>query len=85
MLKNIIQINHVRSLINGALTGIGVSFVPRCTVENELHLGVLCNVFPDGQLMDDYFCIYIKNEKRGILKKMQMIAFLLERCSGFEA
>jgi DNA-binding transcriptional LysR family regulator len=85
VLKNIVQINHVRGLINGALAGMGVSFVPRYTVENELREGRLCDVFPGGQLMDDHFCVYVKKDKRSVLKNKQMIDFLLERFSGFEA
>ena len=85
VLKKIVQINHVRGLINGALTGIGVSFVPRYTVEHELREGELCDVFPGGQLMDDHFCVYIKKEKRHFPKNRQLIDFLLERFSGFEA
>jgi DNA-binding transcriptional LysR family regulator len=84
VLKNIIQINHVRGLINGALAGMGVSFVPRYTVENELRESRLCDVFPGGQLMDDHFCMYVKREKREFPKNRLMIDFLLERFSGFD-
>lgn len=83
ILKHIVQINHVRGLINGALGGIGVSFVPRYTVEGELKKGLLCDVFPGGQLMDDHFCIYIKRDKMNLEKNQLLIRFLKERFSGF--
>jgi DNA-binding transcriptional LysR family regulator len=84
VLKNIVQINHVRGLINGALAGMGVSFVPRYTVENELRERRLCDVFVGGQLMDDNFCVYVKKDKREFPKNKLMIDFLLERFSGFD-
>lgn len=83
ILKQIVQINHVRGLINGALAGLGVSFVPRYTVENELRDGLLCDVFPGGQLMDDHFCIYVKRDRMALDKNRQLIAFLSERFTGF--
>ncbi len=83
ILKHIVQVNHVRGLINGALGGLGVSFVPRYTVENELAAGLLCDVFPGGQLMDDHFCIYIKRGKMDQEKNRQLMAFLKESFSGF--
>lgn len=83
VLKYIIRINHVRGLINGALAGIGVSFVQRYTVEAELRAGRLCDVFPGGQRMDDHFCIYIKRDKQEIEKNRQIVAFLQHHFSGF--
>jgi DNA-binding transcriptional LysR family regulator len=84
VLTHIIQINHVRGLINGALAGLGISFVPRYTVENELRDGRLCDVFPGGHLMDDHFCVYVKRDKREIDKNKRLIAFLQECFSGFD-
>jgi len=84
VLRNIIQINHVRGLINGALAGMGVSFVPRYTVENELREGRLCDVFPGRQMMDDNFCVYIKKGKMEFPKNRLMVDFLIESFAGFE-
>lgn len=84
VLKYIIQINHVRGLINGALAGLGVSFVPRYTVENELEDGRLVDVFPGGQLMDDYFCIYIKRSKLEIEKNKLLVSFLQANFTNFD-
>ncbi len=85
VLKRIVQINHVRGLINGALAGLGVSFVPRYTVEGELRDGRLRDVFPGSQLKADNFCLYVKKEKREFPKNRLMIDFLLERFAGFDA
>ena len=83
ILKQIVQINHIRGLINGALSGLGVSFVPRYTVESELKKGLLCDVFPGGQLMDDHFCIYIKRDRMHLEKNRLLMNFLKEKFSGF--
>jgi DNA-binding transcriptional LysR family regulator len=81
--NDIVQLSHVRALINGAIEGIGVGFVPRYTVDNELNQKILCDVFPENRSMDDHFCIYIKKERKKLKKNRIMIDFLCERFSGF--
>ena len=81
--NDIVQLSHVRALINGAIEGIGVSFVPRYTVDNELNQNILCDVFPETRSMDDHFCIYINKEKKELKKNRLMIDFLCECFSGF--
>jgi DNA-binding transcriptional LysR family regulator len=81
--NNIMRLNHVRALINGAIEGMGVSFVPRYTVDNELKQGILYDVFPENRSMDDHFRIYISKERRELKKNRLMIDFLCERFSGF--
>jgi DNA-binding transcriptional LysR family regulator len=83
-LKNIMQINHVRGLINGAISGVGVSFVPRYTVETELEEKVLIDIF-GGLAMDDRFCIYIKKERKEFEKNKLLINFLLKAFANFVA
>jgi DNA-binding transcriptional LysR family regulator len=83
--KDIIQINHVRGLINAAIEGIGVSFLPRYTVESELKQNLLVDLFPSESVMDDEFCIYLKKGKRGTEKNKAVIDFLIESFSGFSA
>lgn len=76
--RDIVRINHVRGLINGALEGLGISFVPHYTVENELKEKALLDVFPGASVLDDEFCIYIKPEKRRQKKNSQLIDYLRE-------
>ncbi len=74
--RQVTQINHVRGLINGALEGLGVSFVPRYAVIEELKSGTLMNPFPDVKPKTDIFCIYIKSEKLKIQKNRSMVEYL---------
>lgn len=76
-LKNVIQINHVRGLINAAIHGIGVSFVPRYTVNKELSENIVQNVFPEINPVADNFCIYIKKEKLALEKNKLLVDYLL--------
>jgi len=75
-LKNVMQITHVRGLINGAIHGLGVSFVPKCTVLNELKKNILMNPFPSIKPAADDFCIFIKRKKLKIEKNRMFIDYL---------
>lgn len=83
-LLNIMMINHVRGLINGAMSGIGVSFVPRYTVEAELEQGQLTDIF-GGLAMDDQFAVFIKKERLEFEKNRMVLDFLLKTFAGFAA
>ncbi|HNX97231.1 MAG TPA: LysR family transcriptional regulator [Candidatus Aminicenantes bacterium] len=85
VLTHIVQINHVRGLINGALAGIGVAFVPRYTVQGELREGLLIDLFPGAGWMDDQFCVYVKRDRRAAPGIGTVIDFLLATFTGFEA
>lgn len=74
--KKVTQITHIRGLINGALEGLGVSFVPRYTVIDELKKGRLIDPFPDVKPKADIFCIYIKSEKLNIKKNQLIVSYL---------
>lgn len=76
-LKQVIQINHIRGLINGAIQGLGVSFVPRYTVSKDLSKGLIQNVFPKITPVADDFCIYIKKEKLALEKNKLLVDYLL--------
>lgn len=72
----IIEINHVRGIINAALGNLGVGFVPRYSVLNELKKGTLVDLFPDMKLLDDHFYIYLKSEKYNLKSYRALINFL---------
>jgi len=74
--KNIMQINHVRGIINGAIEGLGIGFVPSYTVTSELNNNLLLNPFKNIQPEVDKFCIYVKNEKLKFPKNKILINYL---------
>lgn len=76
ILKNIVQINHVRGLINGAINGLGVGFVPKYTVITELKEKILIDPFPHLQPATDDFNIFIKPKKMNIGKNKILIDYL---------
>jgi DNA-binding transcriptional LysR family regulator len=86
--SHVIQINHVRGLINGAIQGLGISFVPKYTVLSELSEGILQEVFPEIQPQADHFCIYIKKDKLSKYKNKLLVDYLMTirpaEFSGFD-
>jgi DNA-binding transcriptional LysR family regulator len=77
-LKHVIQINHVRGIINGALSGLGVGFVPKYTVIRELEEKTLIDPFPHIRPEADHFNIFIKKTKISFKKNRQLINYLTQ-------
>ncbi len=75
-LKNVMQINHIRGLINGAVAGIGIGFVPRYTVITELENNILVDPFPHIKPAADEFHIYIKKERLAFQKNQLLVDYL---------
>lgn len=75
-LKNVIQINHIRGLINGSIAGLGIGFVPKYTVIRELKEKTLIDPFPHIKPAVDDFNIYIKKEKLEFTKNQLLIDYL---------
>ncbi len=73
---NVMEINHIRGIINAAISGIGVGFVPRYTVLNELEKGILVDPFPEISPWADLFSIYIKHDKMKLQKNRIFIDYL---------
>lgn len=74
--KNIMKINHIRGIINAAVSGIGIGFVPKYTVLNEFSLGILVNPLPYIRPKADIFSIYIKTEKLQLKKNRLFIDYI---------
>lgn len=70
------QINHIRGIINGAISGLGIGFVPRYTVMRELENNLLMDPFPHITPAADDFHIFIKKERREFEKNQQLITYL---------
>ncbi len=75
-LKTVVQINHVRGIINGAIAGLGIGFVPRYTVLRELKENILIDPFPGIKPNADHFQIFIKKEKLSFQKNKAFIDYL---------
>ncbi len=75
-LKNVVQINHVRGIINGAIAGLGIGFVPKYTVLRELEEKVLIDPFPRIKPGADHFNLFIKNEKLAFKKNKALVEYL---------
>jgi DNA-binding transcriptional LysR family regulator len=76
ILKNIMQINNVRGIVNGAINGLGVGFVPKYTVISELKEKILVDPFPCKQPATDDFNIFIKPKKKNIRRNKILIEYL---------
>ncbi len=74
--KHVVRINHVRGIINGAIHGLGVGFVPKYTVIRELNEKILVNPFPEIKPAADHFNIFIKTPKLKLEKNRALIDFL---------
>lgn len=75
--RKVVQISHVRGIVNAALDGQGVGFVPRYAVLQELADGRLRRLFPDLHLLEDRFSIVQKRARAGRLKNRIVTDFLL--------
>lgn len=77
-LKTVVQINHVRGIINAAILGLGVGFVPKYTVIRELKDRILIDPFPGIKPHADQFQLFIKNEKLAFEKNKAFIDYLTQ-------
>ncbi len=75
-LKTVVQINHVRGIINAAILGLGIGFVPEYTVIRELAENTLIDPFPRIKPPADQFQIFIKKEKLKFEKNKAFIDYL---------
>ncbi|MCF6247913.1 MAG: substrate-binding domain-containing protein [Desulfobacula sp.] len=74
--KHVIQINHIRGLINAAVAGLGIGFVPKYTVIKKLSQNILIDPFPSVKPAADNFSIFIKTQKLKFEKNQQLIKYL---------
>jgi DNA-binding transcriptional LysR family regulator len=75
-LKNVVRINHIRGIINGAIAGLGIGFVPKYTVLRELAEKILVDPFPKIKPGADHFHIFIKREKLTFKKNKALVDYL---------
>lgn len=76
--ESVIEIDHVRGVINAAVEGIGVALLPKYAIVTELRRRRLVNLFPEIQVKADQFSIYLKKKKAGLDASRRLIAYLTE-------
>ncbi|WP_320040027.1 substrate-binding domain-containing protein [uncultured Desulfobacter sp.] len=59
-LKQVIQIDHIRGIIEACMASIGVGFVPSYTVDKALSSKQLIALFPEIDVFKDQIGIYYK-------------------------
>ncbi len=81
--RRVVQVNHIRAIINAALDGQGVGFVPQYTVLQELADGRLRRLFPDLNLLEDRFSV-VQKRNRADRHKNRLITGYLEGLDASE-
>jgi len=64
----VIEINHIRGMINAAASSLGVLIVPSYSIQSELGRGILVPLFPSIRLLEDRFALYQKAAKANLFK-----------------
>jgi DNA-binding transcriptional LysR family regulator len=72
----IMELNHIRGIINAAMEGLGVGFVPRYCVLKEFKAGTLVNVFPRLKLLEDNFYVYQRSGRAGLERHRNLLLYL---------
>lgn len=75
-LNSVTELNHIRAIINAAIEGLGVGFVPRYCVLKELKARTLVNVFPRLKLLEDNFYVYQKAGRAGLERHRNLLDYL---------
>ncbi len=74
--KRIIEVNHIRAMINAAVEGLGILIVPQYAVLDELARGELVPLFPAIRPAEDRFAVYQKRAKAGLERHRLLTAYL---------
>jgi DNA-binding transcriptional LysR family regulator len=75
-LASVTELNHIRAIINAAIEGLGVGFVPRYCVLKELKAKTLADVFPRLKLLEDNFYVYQKAGRAGLERHRNLLNYL---------
>ncbi|OGS11536.1 MAG: hypothetical protein A2234_03085 [Elusimicrobia bacterium RIFOXYA2_FULL_58_8] len=75
-LLQVTELNHIRAIINAAIEGLGVGFVPKYCVLKELKARNLVEVFPHLKLLDDNFYVYQKAGRAGLERHRSLLSYL---------
>ncbi|MDD5307071.1 MAG: LysR family transcriptional regulator [Deltaproteobacteria bacterium] len=75
--RRVVAVNHIRGIINAAIDGLGVGFVPKYTVLGELGGKNLVELFGDLPLLEDTFRVYQKRSRAASEVNRLLTAHLL--------
>ncbi len=74
--ESVIEINHIRGIINAATEGLGVALLPKYAIVTELRRRRLVNLFPATSVREDQFSIYQRNRKASLDAHRRLVAYL---------
>jgi len=72
----VIEVNHLRAMINAAMAGLGALLAPTYSVLPELERGDLVPLLPDIRPKEDWFSIYQKKTKAGLHRNRLLTDYL---------
>jgi DNA-binding transcriptional LysR family regulator len=75
--RRVIEVNHVRGMINAAVAGMGVLLAPLYSVLEELRRGDLVGLMPDLRPVEDRFWIYQRRSRAGLARHRLLTEYLL--------
>ena len=61
--ESIVEIDHVRGIINAAIEAMGIALLPKYSIVMELRRRKLINLFPCISVREDEFSMYQKKKK----------------------
>jgi len=82
-LTRIIEVNHLRAMINAGVASLGALLAPTYSVLQELERGDLVALLPAIRPVEERFCIYQKKRK-AVLRKQRMLTEYLQTISPAE-
>jgi DNA-binding transcriptional LysR family regulator len=72
----VIEMDHIRGIINAAVEGIGIALLPKYSIIPELRRRTLVNLFPDISVREDQFSIYQKKKKACLNANRRFVEYL---------
>jgi DNA-binding transcriptional LysR family regulator len=72
----IIEVNHIRAMINAAVAGLGALLVPTYSVLEEMARGDLVPLLPSIRPVEGRFYIYQKKSKASLQKHRKLTEYL---------
>ncbi|MDR3672769.1 MAG: LysR family transcriptional regulator [Holophaga sp.] len=72
----IIQVNHIRAMVNAAIAGLGALLVPTYSVLEEMARGDLVPLLPAIRPVEGRFYIYQKKSKASLQKHRRLTSYL---------